>query len=116
MVMIRSRSGMNADIAFKRVVLPDPVPPEIITFKRPSTMDRSNSMSVELSDPKRTRSSIRSASFRKRLIDRTGPSIANGGMIALTGEPSGRGASTMGVDSSIRRPTIETIRSMMFSR
>ncbi len=41
-----------------------------------------------------------------------GPSTASGGMTALTREPSGSRASTMGDDSSIRRPTRETMRSM----
>ena len=46
-----------------------------------------------------------SRSVRKRRIDSTGPSSASGGMIALTREPSGRRASTIGLDSSMRRPT-----------
>ncbi len=37
-------------------------------------------------------------------------------MIALTREPSFRRASTIGDDSSMRRPTADTMRSMMFSR
>ena len=41
---------------------------------------------------------------------------ASGGIITLTREPSGRRASTMGEDSSTRRPTAETILSMMCSR
>jgi hypothetical protein len=45
-----------------------------------------------------------------------GPSMASGLMIALTREPSGRRASTIGEESSIRRPTAETIRSMICRR
>ncbi len=45
-----------------------------------------------------------------------GPSTASGGMIALTREPSLSRASTIGLDSSTRRPTWETILSMMRSR
>ena len=45
-----------------------------------------------------------------------GPSSASGGMMALTREPSGRRASTIGDDSSTRRPTRETMRSMICSR
>ena len=52
----------------------------------------------------------------KRRIDMEGPSSASGGMMALTREPSGRRASTMGDDSSTRRPTRETMRSMICSR
>ena len=37
-------------------------------------------------------------------------------MIALKREPSGRRASTIGQTSSTRRPTLETIRSMICSR
>ena len=40
------------------------------------------------------------------------PLNASGGMIALTRDPSARRASTSGDDSSIRRPTRETMRSM----
>ena len=44
-----------------------------------------------------------------------GPSIAHGGMIALTREPSGRRASTIGHFRSIRRPSGRMIRSITFS-
>ena len=52
-----------------------------------------------------TRSSAPSRSVRNRRIDSTGPSSASGGMIALTREPSASRASTIGLDSSMRRPT-----------
>ena len=42
--------------------------------------------------------------------------MASGGMMALTREPSARRASTMGEDSSTRRPTRETMRSMICIR
>ena len=45
-----------------------------------------------------------------------GPFSASGGMMALTRLPSGRRASTIGDDSSMRRPTCETILSMIRSR
>ncbi len=41
-----------------------------------------------------------------------GPFKASGGMITFTREPSISRASHMGVDSSTRRPTVETMRSM----
>ena len=44
------------------------------------------------------------------------PSTASGGMMALTREPSCRRASTIGDDSSTRRPTRETMRSMICIR
>ena len=53
------------------------------------------------------------ANFR---IVKVGPPSASGGMIALTRQPSGRRASTIGDDSSMRRPTCETIRSMIRRR
>jgi hypothetical protein len=40
----------------------------------------------------------------KRRIDIEGPSSASGGMMAFTRDPSGRRASTIGEDSSTRRP------------
>ena len=43
----------------------------------------------------------------------TGPTSDSGGMIALTREPSVRRASTIGTDSSTRRPIGAMIRSMM---
>ena len=49
-------------------------------------------------------------------MDITEPSSASGGMIALTREPSARRASTIGLDSSMRRPTELTIRSMICCR
>ena len=49
----------------------------------------------------------------KRRIESAGPSSANGGMMALTREPSGRRASTIGEDSSTLRPTRDTMRSMI---
>ena len=46
-------------------------------------------------------------------IDSSDPSIASGGTTALTRLPSASRASTIGEDSSIRRPTAETIFWMM---
>ena len=43
----------------------------------------------------------------------TGPTNESGGMIAFTREPSVRRASTMGLDSSTRRPIGAMMRSMM---
>ena len=63
-----------------------------------------------------SRSSIFSGVTAKRRIDTIGPSSASGGMIAFTREPSGSRASTIGLDSSMRRPTRETILSMIFIR
>jgi len=48
-----------------------------------------------------------------RRIDITGPFSDSGGMTAQTRLPSPRRASTMGDESSMRRPMFETMRSMM---
>ena len=44
------------------------------------------------------------------------PSRARGGMMAFTRDPSGNRASAIGEDSSIRRPTLETILSMILNK
>ena len=49
-------------------------------------------------------------------IVRNGPPIASGCTTAFTREPSGRRASTIGVASSMRRPTWLTILSIMRRR
>ena len=49
-------------------------------------------------------------------MDKVDPSMASGGTTALTRLPSARRASTIGEDSSTRRPTAETIFWMMRSR
>ena len=54
----------------------------------------------------------RAASRENLRIVRHGPRSASGGMMALTREPSFRRASTIGVDSSMRRPSGVTMRSM----
>ena len=54
--------------------------------------------------------------MRKRRIESDGPSSASGGMIALTRDPSRSRASTIGLDSSMRRPTVLTMRSMICIR
>jgi len=63
-----------------------------------------------------TRSAILSGSTPKRRMESTGPSRASGAITALTRDPSGSRASTRGEDSSTRRPTRDTIRSMMAIR
>ena len=62
----------------------------------------------------RSRSDARASSrFLANLrIVRVGPLSASGGMIALTREPSLSRASTIGEDSSMRRPSGATMRSM----
>jgi hypothetical protein len=116
MVTIRSRGEMKADRALSRVVLPAPVPPEMMMFSRAFTAASSSSIMAGVVAFFSTRSGGISLSVEKRRMDRMGPSTASGGMMAFTREPSISRASTMGDDSSIRRPTCETILSMMRSR
>ena len=48
--------------------------------------------------------------LRNQIAEIVGPSMASGGMMMLTRDPSLRRASTSGVDSSTRRPISVTIR------
>src|SRR5581483_1155828 len=116
MVTMRSESAINADSTLSSVVFPAPVPPETTIFNRAATQACSRSRIPSVRDRFRTRSRSVSASRPNRRIERSGPSTATGGMTALTREPSGKRASTMGEDSSIRRPTRETTFSMMRSK
>ena len=99
-----------------RVVLPEPVPPEIRMLTRACDRAPMNCAISLDSDLSAISFDTCNGTVAKRRIDRMGPSIASGGMMALTREPSGRRASTMGLDSSMRRPIRETILSMIFIR
>ena len=112
-VMIRSSSGMNAEITLRVVVLPDPVPPETKMLSRASTHTRRNSNISAVAVPNPTRSSTvygRAENFRTVM---TGPISDSGSMMQLTREPSGRRASTRGLVWSMRRPSGVMIRSMI---
>ena len=108
--------GDEAGERVEQVVLPEPVPPQIRMFSRAFTQAFSSSSMPSVSDSCATRSSAlqriaaETADREQRPVDR------HGGMAALTREPSGRRASTIGDDSSTRRPTRETTFSMMRSR
>ena len=103
---------MKLESTLSSVVLPAPVPPLISPFSRARTQcDRKSSIG-RVSARSVTRSSALSRSAGNRRIDSSGPSTASGGMIALTREPSGSRASTIGELSSTRRPTALTMRSM----
>ncbi len=104
---------MKLDSVLSSVVLPEPVPPLMITFSR-DLIAPSSSMTISgVNAPNRSRSSSVSGFDPKRRIVSDGPSIASGGMIAFNREPSGKRASTIGEVSSMRRPTFDTIRSMI---
>ena len=66
-------------------------------------------------EPNLTSWSSVSLSFLNLRMVSAGPSIASGGAMTLTREPSGRRASQIGEDSSTRRPTWLTMRWQMFS-
>ena len=87
---------MKPDRMLRIVVFPVPVPPEMMTFSRARTMRCSTSPISGVSDFLL----IRSPSMQRipaELADRNrGPSSDSGGMMALTREPSGRRASTIG--------------------
>jgi hypothetical protein len=116
MVTTRSDSGMERERMLRRVVFPEPVPPVISMFRRARMAPPRNCTIGSVIEPSSRRFSIERALRRKRRMERIGPSIAAGGMIAFTREPSGKRASTRGVDSSMRRPTREMIRSMIRRR
>ena len=64
------------------------------------------------SEPNSMRFSTPSLREENLRMVRHGPRSARGGMMALTREPSLRRASTSGDDSSMRRPSGVTMRSM----
>ena len=107
---------MNELSAFSSVVFPEPVPPEIRMFSRACTQPASSCEHLGRSCAPFAISCSTRESAPKRRMDSTGPSSASGGMIALTREPSGRRASTIGDDSSTRRPTRLTMRSITARR
>ena len=101
---------------FRRVVFPEPVPPETTTFRR-AFMAPSSSMTISgVNAPNFSRSSSVSGFDPNRRIVIAAPSRASGAMMAFTREPSGSRASHIGLVSSIRRPTLETIRSRICKR
>src|SRR5690242_7105699 len=104
---------MNDDRMLSSVVFPEPVPPETRTLRRARTHERRKDMISGLDDLKRlTMSAGPHFSLANFRIVRAGPFNAIGGMTTLTREPSFKRASQIGVDSSTRRPTRLTMRSM----
>ena len=114
MVTMRSPRSIICDMALSRVVLPEPVPPEISTLSR--ARDAMRSTAAICGDRLAVFSIVSRVIFlvENLRIEMLGPSIASGGMMMLTRLPSARRASTSGVVSSTRLPTAETIREAMF--
>ena len=98
------------------VVLPAPVPPEMRMLTRAFTATRKSSRIAGESVSRSVISSSPDPCMTKRRIEIAAPSRARGGMMTLTRDPSGRRASTMGLDSSIRRPTRPATRCAMWRR
>ncbi len=116
MVTRRSLSEMNADSALSMVVLPEPVPPEIIRVTRAPTAAASTSAICGLIAPMSTSFFRLKGFFENLRIETSGPSTAIGRTAMLMREPSSRRASHKGCDSSTRRPTAETILLTMRNR
>ena len=112
MVTMRSSPGMADDKTLSSVVLPEPVPPETRMLQRAITERRRKRAMRSSSEPSLIMSSTPSRLVGNLRMVTQGPRSATGGMTALTREPSGRRASTIGVDSSMRRPSGVTMRSM----
>ncbi len=107
MVIRRSFSEMKPESALSMVVLPEPVPPEMMVVMRAFTAAASTSAIGGRSAPTST-SLLRLNGFLENLrIDTSGPSTPIGRTATLTREPSCRRASQSGCDSSTRRPTAD---------
>ena len=111
-VMMRSAGPMQSEIALRSDVLPEPVPPETTMFFLRATHASMNFIISGLIEPNDTSlSSVKSDLPNFRIV-RHAPSGVIGGITAFTREPSSSRASTSGLDSSIRLPTLLTMRSM----
>ena len=98
------------ETAFSVVVLPVPVPPEMRTLSFPRTQAARNWADFAVSVSNAIRSSIVYGCANFRIVS-VGPLSESGGMIAFTRLPSGERVDRRA--SSTRRPTWETILSMI---
>ncbi|MCY1311325.1 hypothetical protein D9M70_616110 [compost metagenome] len=113
MVITRSREGMKLASALSSEVLPELVPPLTSTLQRARTAISSNWAMPASKVPSFTRSAGVSGSLRNLRIETDRPSMASGSMMTLMRPPSGRRASTIGLDSSSRRPSGAKMRRTM---
>ncbi len=95
------------------VVLPLPVPPATSMFLRASTQRSRKRTMRSVTLPNRIRSCAPYGLRENLRMVMQAPRSATGEMTALTREPSGRRASSIGADSSMRRPSGVTMRSRM---
>jgi hypothetical protein len=79
------------------VVLPEPVPPEISTLQRTRPMISRIVAPSGVIEPNLTRSGNFIRSFLNLRMVSVGPSMASGGAMTLTREPSMRRASHIGL-------------------
>ncbi len=112
-VTTRSSSGILDERILSKVVLPEPVPPEMTILSRAKTQARRKLAIPSVIVLYSINCSIVSLSLRNLRMVIEGPSIATGGIIALTREPSGKRASTEGLSGSMRRPKGRIIRSII---
>jgi hypothetical protein len=115
MVTMRSSTGMNPDSTLRKVVLPVPVPPEMMMLALASTAALRNPKPASLQLPNRMRSSTWNGSRENLRTVSSGPFSASGRITALTREPSASLASHSGWRSSMRRPTVRTMNWMTLS-
>jgi hypothetical protein len=105
---------MNCVKQFSNVVLPEPVPPDTMVLRRQwPTICSSLAPAGEIEPKFISLSSVRRSRLNLRMV-RVQPSSDSGGAITLTREPSIKRASQIGLASSTRRPTAETMRWQMF--
>src|SRR4051794_41907860 len=107
---------MNADIAFRVVVLPVPVPPEMRMLSLPLTQAARNWAAFGEREPKEIRSFIVYGSRENFLIVKVGPLRASGGMKGLSRGPLGRRASAIREDSATPLPSLVRILLVMRRR
>jgi len=112
-VTMRSEEGKKLESMLSRVVLPVPVPPETTIFCRAVTQARRKSIIFWFNVPTRSMSASVNTFLANLRMLIVGPFRHRGGMMMFTREPSGRRASTIGLDSSTRRPRGVTMRSTM---
>ena len=99
MVMMRSPGSIMRESALSSVVLPEPVPPEMMMFSRQRATISRKLASCGETRAARRRSLAKSSMLCENLrIERHGPFRLSGGMITLTRLPSARRASSIGLD------------------
>ena len=114
MVITRSRLGMYADSALRKVVLPELVPPLINRLYPDSTTCRRKSAASSVTAPNPSSFSMVMGSGNLRMVT-AAPSRAMGGNTTFTREPSSRRASTIGEATLTVRFTRLTICWIMSS-